>query len=73
MGGAGVNAADVQAFSFPIDKTCFPRVDFWISETVPGSAKKWKAKADALREAIKATVVLQPKPASENVPAPGSG
>ena len=72
MGGAGVNAADVQAFSFPIDQTCFLRVDFWITETIPGSAQKWKAKAYALREAITATVVLQPKPPGENAPAPGS-
>lgn len=61
MGGAGVNAADVQAFSFPIDQTSFLRIYFEITETVPGSAAKWKPKAEALREAIKATVVLQPK------------
>ena len=70
MGGGGVNAADVQAFSFPIDQTSFLRVDFWISETVPGSAPKWKPRAEALREAIKATVVLQPKvlPSSTGAP-----
>ena len=51
----------MQGFSCPIDETMFLDVGFWITETVPGSAAKWKPKVEAFREAIKATITLQPK------------
>ena len=54
-------AEEMQGFSCPIDETMFLDVGFWITETVPGSAAKWKPKVEAFREAIKATITLQPK------------
>ena len=52
---------DTEIFSIPLDKKMFLQVVFRISESVPGSAPKWKPQAEAFREAIKTTIVLQPK------------
>ena len=56
-------AEDMQLYSCPIDEAMFMDVVFSITETVPGSAAKWKPQAEAFREAIKATIVLQPEAA----------
>jgi hypothetical protein len=56
------SAVDLIVFSLPLDKEMFLEVGFRMTEWVPGSAKKWKAKAESYREAIKATVVLDQKP-----------
>jgi len=67
FGRVAEGAEEMQGFSCPIDETMFFDVGFWITETVPGSAAKWKPQAEAFREAIKATIVLQPKsPAATN-------
>ena len=63
FGQVAEGAEEMQGFSCPIDETMFLDVGFWITETVPGSITKWKSQAEAFREAIKATIVLQPKAA----------
>ena len=63
FGHVNQGAEEVQGFSCPVDETMFLDVSFWITETMPGSAAKWKPQAEAFREAIKATIVLQPKAA----------
>lgn len=51
----------IEIFSLPLDEDMFLDVGFNIREWVPGRAKKWKGKAETLRETIKATIVLEPK------------
>lgn len=70
FGQVAQGAEEMQGFSCPIDETMFLDVGFWITETVPGSAAKWTPQAEAFREAIKATIVLQPKSAP-SAPLPG--
>ena len=50
-------------FSLPLDDQMFLDVGFNIMEWAGGRGKegKWKPKAEALREAIKSTIVLEPK------------
>jgi hypothetical protein len=52
---------ELEIFSQPLDSETFLDMGFTITESVPGSAKKWKEKAEELRDAIKATIVLEPK------------
>ena len=56
------NAVDLIVYSLPLDKEMFLEIGFRMTEWAPGRAKKWKAKAEGYREAIKATVVLEQKP-----------
>jgi hypothetical protein len=56
--------SDEQAFAFPIDENMFLEVRFWITDYAPNSSKSWKKRADAIREEIKATIVLEPKKSS---------
>lgn len=55
---------DFEIFSLPLNNEMFLDVGFNVRawESGRGKESKWKAKAEALREAIKATVVLEPKP-----------
>lgn len=55
---------DFEIFSLPLGDKLFLDVGFNVMAWEGGRGKesKWKAKAEALREAIKATVVLEPKP-----------
>jgi len=59
---------ELEVFSIPIDGDMFLDVGFIITEWEPGSANKWRLKAEKLREAIKSTMVLETKssPDSEN-------
>jgi hypothetical protein len=50
-----------EILSQPLNHEMFLEAYFNITESVAGSAKKWKQKADELRDAIKATIVLEPK------------
>jgi hypothetical protein len=52
---------ELEIFSFPLNDQMFLEVGFNIMEWVPGKTKSWKENAERLREAIKATVVLEPK------------
>ena len=61
FGHVAEGAEDKEVFSCPLDETMYLDVSFSITETMPGSAAKWKAKAEAFREAIKASIVLEPK------------
>lgn len=53
-----------ETFSFPLDETMFLDLNFSTSawDGSRDKTKKWAIKAEALREAIKATIVLAPKP-----------
>lgn len=53
----------LEIFSLPLDEEMFLDVGFNIMEWKGGRGKaaKWKAKAEEMREAIKATIVLEPK------------
>ena len=55
---------DLEIFSLPLNDELFLDVGFNVKAWEGGRGKegKWKAKAEALREAIKATIVLEPKP-----------
>jgi len=55
---------DFEIFSLPLHDEMFLDVGFNVKAWEGGRGKesKWKAKAEALREAIKATIVLEPKP-----------
>jgi hypothetical protein len=66
FGQVSAGARDMQGLSRPIDETMFLDVGFWITEIVPGRTPKWKAQAEVFREAIKATLVLQPKTANSS-------
>jgi hypothetical protein len=59
----GWQRQELEIISIPIDNDMFLDVSFIVMEWVPGSAKKWKQKAEELRDAIKATIVLEPKSA----------
>jgi hypothetical protein len=54
---------DFEIFSLPLSDELFIDVGFNVKAWEGGRGKesKWKAKAEALREAIKATIVLEPK------------
>ena len=53
----------LEIFSLPLDSEIFLDVGFAVRALVPGRGRegKWRPKVEALREAIKATVVLEPK------------
>jgi hypothetical protein len=53
----------LEVFSYPLDDDMFLEVGCSITEWVPKSAKKWKKKAEAMREAINATIILEPREA----------
>lgn len=55
---------DFEIFSLPLSDELFLDVGFNVKAWEGGRGKegKWKAKAEAMREAIKATIVLEPKP-----------
>ena len=55
------HAEHAQIFSHPLEEDMFLEVGFRLMEWVPDSAKKWRKKAEEFREAIKATIVLEPK------------
>ena len=52
---------DVEILGVPLDAGMFLEVSFRISETMAGSPRSWKVQATALREAIKATVIVEQK------------
>jgi hypothetical protein len=54
---------ELEIYSVPLGGDEFLDIGFDITESIPGTAEKWKKKAEELRDAIKATVVLEPKPA----------
>ncbi|HXB02598.1 MAG TPA: hypothetical protein VNV15_07240 [Opitutaceae bacterium] len=55
--------SETQVFSFPIDRDMFLEAGFQITDDTPGGSKRWVEEAEAIREEIKATIVLEPKPA----------
>jgi len=57
----GEQREEFEIISIPIDNDMFLDVTFIMMEWVPGKAMKWKQKAEELRDAIKATIVLEPK------------
>lgn len=59
-----VQPEHIEIFSLPLDEGMFLDVGFNVREWVKGRAGKWKKKAEAMREAIKATIVLERKPQS---------
>ena len=54
---------ELEIFSLPLDNDMFLDVGFNVMqwEGGRGKDKKWKAKAESMREAIKATIVSEPK------------
>ena len=59
---------DLEIFSLVLDQDFFLDVGFNVMEWEGGRDKegKWKVKAEALREAIKDTVLLEPQPNNRN-------
>jgi hypothetical protein len=59
--GPGV-LKDTQVFSLPLDAESYLNISFFVREWEGGRAKavRWKPKAEAMREAIKATVEMAP-------------
>jgi hypothetical protein len=51
----------LEIFSLPLNEGMFLDVGFNVREWISGHASKWKKKAEEMREAIKATVVLEKK------------
>jgi hypothetical protein len=60
-----LSPSEAQVFSFPIDEDMFLEVRFYIKDYTPESSKKWKERADVIREEIKATIVVEPKDRSK--------
>jgi len=52
---------ELEIFSVPLDGEEFLDIGFHITESIPGSTAEWKQRAEELRDAIKATIVLEPK------------
>jgi hypothetical protein len=58
---SGSQRKELEIISIPIDNDMFLDIGFSIVEWVPDSAKKWKKKAERLRETIQSTIALEPK------------
>jgi hypothetical protein len=51
---------DVQAFYFPINEYMFLQIYFEITDYEPTKSQRWRRDAEAIRDEIKTTIVLEP-------------